>query len=221
MLSQGLVGGWCLDEDVGLKRASVLGARLLTETGGSILSVPGKIGNAAKFTASAVNLVNADGEILSRDAFTLACWINCTTIGTLTFICFGQNGTAQRQWLGLNGTSSKFAFAVSASVSSEGDLVAGGWNHVALTYNNVVSVPFPGLTTYLNGSIIGTHPTSAASYNNPTGVLVGGATGSGWTVLVDEAYMWNRALNPAEITNLYTAGNAGMTYPWNDGKSFM
>ncbi len=91
-------------------------------------------------------------------------------------------------------------------------LPSGQWTHLALSHDNNI----PAFKSYRNGVLVATTATTASSVNAPDMAI-----GVSLTALVEEAYVWNRALNEAEVARLYSISNAGMSHPWNDGKSFM
>lgn len=68
--------------------------------------------------------------------------------------------------------------------------------------------------TYLNGQLRYTYSISGSIPNNNEPLFIGSRGGlQGVDAKIDEVAMWNRALSPTEILNLYHAG-AGRYYPF-------
>lgn len=213
MLAYGLIAGWRLDENVGNSRADVLGVASMLESGGTVLATPGKVGQGVNLSANA-HFLQYSGVIIPSGSFSMAAWTNWTSGGTTNVVLWQSAGASLRQGLVINaGTGIPVFTANGANNFNDGVAKPGSWTHLALSYDADNTL----LATYQDGVQVNTHVTTA----NFTGIsltMIGGSTSN---LKVDEAYIWGRVKGPAEIAQLYAVGNAGLSYPWTDGKSIM
>jgi hypothetical protein len=101
-----------------------------------------------------------------------------------------------------------------ASTNSVND---GFFHHAAVTYDGT------SMTLYLDGVLVGSQVLPQAGYSSDykyqlgTGYTAGWPGGNnGWftfTGIIDEPALYNRALSPAEIQTIYTAGTSGKSKP--------
>ena len=89
-------------------------------------------------------------------------------------------------------------------------VTTGPWHHVVevVTTDGTKSM----MSVYFDGAFVEarTEDTSAMSFTSLNlGRARAGANDRDWDGLIDEVAMWNRALTPAEITDLYQRGTAG------------
>jgi hypothetical protein len=90
-------------------------------------------------------------------------------------------------------------------------LFAGIWYHVALVYDGTQATNADRAKIYVNGvaqslTFLGTIP--AALVTSPASVIYGSWSGNSdfWAGVIDDAYIWSRALSEAEIQKLYYMG---------------
>lgn len=86
-------------------------------------------------------------------------------------------------------------------------LSAGAWYHICFTYSG--SANLSGLTAYINGVTEGSPASAALGAWTVSDALVLGARGSGFYFSgnLNHASVWNKALSPSEVTELYNAGS--------------
>jgi hypothetical protein len=85
----------------------------------------------------------------------------------------------------------------------------GAWTHVVATYSG--SETFAGMILYVNGQVLATTGTLFGTYawasNTTTPLLLGSLNATTYANgMLYGAKMWNRALTPAEVTELYNQG---------------
>ena len=98
------------------------------------------------------------------------------------------------------GTYSNNIFDSSGTALSPGAYT--GWNHFAAVFDG------SSIELFVNGSTIGT---TTPTWSGTKGVkMIGGNNfGEGFATKFDDVAIWSRALNSAEISDIYTFGNAG------------
>ena len=213
MLKMGLVAGWRFQEPTGI-RSDVLGITPLSEVGGAIVSADSKFGRAVSFANGAT--LGAAVSPVRSGSFTLSCWVNHTTGGAATGFVMAlsiNSGADPLMFIALTGAAGNKSprYSVNVAPFNEGVPTPGRWMHLVSSYNSAL----PGFSTFQNGLRTGIH-LGAADFTDVNSLCFGSAV----LALVDEAYVWNRALNEAEVARLYASGNSGMTYPFTDGYSF-
>ena len=86
------------------------------------------------------------------------------------------------------------------------------WYHVAMVRSGT------SITSYVNGAVEGDGGTSSLSFNGKAGLFVG-AMGpyvsfiEGFQGAMDDFAIWNEALTPGQITNLYNGSASPLTIP--------
>jgi hypothetical protein len=97
-------------------------------------------------------------------------------------------------------------------VSAPGKMVAGVWQHVALTYER----PSGQATIYLNGTNIVTQNLGSYVANTITDLYIGARateTCCYFRGVMDEVSLYSRALSAAEVFALYAASGSGKCKP--------
>ena len=219
----GLAAWWPLEGS----GADLVGAGSIAFTGNPAFA-PGKVGTALVLDGvddTATVPASPQLNIGAADGFTIEGWINPVTGGQQPLVEWNSSpGTAGAHfWLGQNpplgtGNGSLYAnlidiFGVSHRITTPGGLVvAGEWQHVALTCTRS-----NGLTTiYLNGSqvaqqILGSFSAQTAP---PYNLLLGHRVTSGsvqfrYTGKLDEISLYGRALSSVEIHSIFDATVSG------------
>lgn len=123
-------------------------------------------------------------------------WFSVTSVGKLDlYISDGTN------YIVLDGGT----YATSTAVVADGT-----WHHVGFTWN-----PNRGVEFYVDGRLDSFHPaTASTSIEGNTILLVGGWSSSTFTVSgsLDDVRIYNRALSPSEVTQLYNYSPNRQTY---------
>mgnify|MGYP001580415787 CR=1 FL=1 len=224
-LTDSLISYWPLDEASG-NALDAHGANELTETGGTIASATGKVGNARDFEAGDTeSFQHADNADLSTGNidFTFAAWVNAESLADFPVISHkGWGGSGIREWVLYYDTS---AGRLTFSVSDDGDSTAGTvqadnfgalstgtWYHVVWWHDSVnnqlgiaVNAGTPNTFSYSAGlgDRAGTFEIGASSVDQSLY----------WGGLFDEVGFWKRVLTSDERTDLYNSG-AGRAYSY-------
>jgi hypothetical protein len=220
-LTVGLMSVFSLDETSGLRNDPIT-AYDLEAVGTYPAAVPGKFGNAVRFTgAGYLKLQGSQTPDFSPAAggFAVSVWFNVS----------GNTNSAEYNtyiasvWDEVNyPTGCSWFIAcqpstnlVHVKVVGTGATVLSGnanlqaWAHACLVYD-----PGGNWRLYLNGQLAGTVAfgyaavsgwLALAQSNNPTGSPKEG--------IIDELTIWSRALIPEEVAFLYNGGN-GRAYPF-------
>ncbi len=213
-LNQGLVGYWKMDEPIWTRDCSTATASDSAQINTAAKSCPSttgpttsptavnkqaKFGNAGDFDGSNDYLEVANNSALNNTNVTLAAWIRQTTLnGVVIQKATGAGGTDGYY---LDISSSKIRFCgTGGCVSSSTALTASTWTHVAATYDGT-TVKF-----FFNGAFDGSSTGTITSVATNSLVLRMGADSTGatrFTGQIDEARVYNRALSPGEVQQLY------------------
>lgn len=224
-LSNGLVGYWNMDENSGagstLADSSGNGnTGIAALWGGGNTStdsahVVGKFGNSFNFDGVDDRIIVGNSSSLNiTGPITISAWIKPTVVN------IGQeiiNKKADSDYSGyrLRLDWSNLAFSWSdgtnqLNVESSGGVSAGVWQHVIATYDqNIVRL-------YVNGNLIFSSNHSEPITSNLNTLKIGNYSGSFsaypfWGG-IDEARVYNRALSPAEVQQLYNYAPGPVAY---------
>lgn len=203
----GMVSWWKLDGDttdsVGIYNGTVNGATS-TNVGckfGSCYSFNGLNNyiNVSTLGASTSAVFDAPGEI------TLSAWIKPNVISWQGIIGTGVVKLHINSGPGMKLTM-YYPSGTRVDESFSAPIVAGTWQHVAMTYDRTTG----NLSAYLNGENI-----FSKTYAGLDLSVVGDsfAIGQNWgdyfNGSIDEAMAWNRALSPLEIQDVYNYTGSG------------
>ncbi len=169
-------------------------------------SVTGQFGNGLSFTGSGSG-VRTNNDVAIGNAFTFACWVS-TTNGNGGYKRIIVNDHSQSGYLGTDSPSKYLTIVKNNFVqSATGPDTSGAWHHLVITWDGTTQ------KFYYDGAI---NTTAVPSSRNTTytGKLGFGSNlglGENWNGKMDEAFVFGRALSPAEIGELFT--NAPNTIP--------
>jgi hypothetical protein len=150
-----------------------------------------------------INVGNADFGQLQNN-FTIAAFINPDATGGIQRIFGTAPGGRSGLGFGLLGDDLRFTtFGVKDFDSGNIAVPAGQWSHIAVSFgaNNQASF-------YLNGTRVGNMPTGGAPGVSATDFFIGRLGNNPmepFAGLLDEFYVIQRALNGAEINDLYSS----------------
>ena len=211
-ITNGLVGHWAFDEGSGSTAAdsSPSGKDAAIVTGTSAPQwVSGKMGGALYFDGidDRVNVLSVPAAIygFTSEDFSVSAWINPNdSTKALDIVSHGSN--SQDGWeLFKNGQKISFRTYQSNATqqTSSVNVTLNTWTHVVLVRHG------SSASIYLNGQ-----PSNVASADHlnpaasPSRFLMIGASSAGWywSGLIDDVRIYNRALQPSEITSLYCLG---------------
>ncbi len=220
----GLAGWWPLDETAGPVAADVVGHNDGTYVSAPV-PVPGQVGGALSFDGVNDYVTVPDASVLDigTQDLTLDAWV-FTEVDTGIRTIVDKMDLASGAGYSLSlvagnvltfawGDASGFTFIHSSSATPVGDpeVPTGEWAHVAVTLDR--NDPAGG-RFYINGALVNTFngilkPGSFAS-SAPLRIGLGGIFNNGFfNGAIDELEVFNRALDPSEVKDLYAAGPGG------------
>lgn len=216
----GLVGYWTFDEGSGASAADTSG----NGNNGTLVNAPtwgtGRIGGALALNGTSQYVLVGSPAVLDiTGAVTVSAWINLNdSLLNRKIVGKGATGSGATQWqyqIYDNG-GGDLGFRVSNSQTlmgcrSSGGLIApGGWHNVAGVYNGSDTVNF-----YIDGVQACTASTPGFGALNPFGNFTIGASSGGTSGFmsgsIDDVRVYDRALAPAEISELYAFGGGTTT----------
>lgn len=207
----GSVGYWKLDESSGARADSSMIGNTLADTGG-VGVTSGAVGNAANFSGSnRLSIANTMQQGLNvSESLTLAAWIKpSATSGNRTILAKYDYGNNQRAYR-LQVVAGKLQAIISpdgknyTKVTGTTTLPTGAWRHVAMVFDASART----MTLYVDGVANGTATTAFSTLNSSSALFTIGANftnGSptqAFTGAIDEARVYERALDQAEVQEL-------------------
>ncbi len=159
---------------------------------------PGKVGQAFSFDGVDDN-VDAPTISFPNGPVTLEAWVNFTggTYARGSYNTIAEFGN-DSPWFGVDYDGTLDLFGVIRG----GAMPTNGWAHVAYTWDGNSS------SLYLNGNRVATN--NSAPPSGGYGLGIGQNNGdTAWKGLIDEVSIYNRALGPVEIQNVYNADLEG------------
>ncbi|HVM47903.1 MAG TPA: LamG-like jellyroll fold domain-containing protein [Candidatus Acidoferrum sp.] len=180
---------------------------------------PGEVGQAFSFDGSSGSVLVPDSPALRfTNAMTIEAWIYPTAVGgiprEIVSKYFGGDGhlsyttsidTSGQAYLVISSDGATTAAGVDYIVVYTADTVpVNQWSHFAATYDGAVA------KVYLNGALENQAPWTKGICPGNSPLVIGEALyQSFFAGLIDEPTLYNRALSPAEIQQIYSAGSAG------------
>jgi hypothetical protein len=173
----------------------------------------GKVGGAFAFDGT--NYVQIpDAPNLQPSQITLEAWVFPTVWSTSFQTVIGRgspNATGDQWWLGVrNGTPQFFIDfeGIGEALAAPTTIPLGEWTHLAATFDGATKV------LYVNGIQVAAQANSNAIFYEsvPVGIGAhrqGNIVADLFTGFIDEVSLYDRALTPAEIYAIVTAGAAG------------
>lgn len=220
----GLVGWWPGDGDA----TDLIGGNHGSVIGGAGFTSPGKVGDAFTVSGSGTDYFRIpDDPALEPAAITVDAWVRAGpgSPGThLYVVAKGVEDCFSSSYALYTGPSGGLVFYVGApsqivnhpilSPAAGSQIWDGEWHHVAGTYDG------SHVRLYVDGAEIGngSQTNLAIGYGMPThdDLLigqVGGTCSLPFNGDIDEVEIFDRALSPAEIQAIHTAGSAGKCRP--------
>ena len=170
----------------------------------------GKYGYGLDFTSGSFQYLSVphNAALNFSYAMTYAAWVKPTLGTQVSLISKGAYGDAFRVLI-QGGTAPERVLAIQidgATIYGTTPIVSGSWTHVAFTYDGVVT------KIYVNGSLTDTS-TSANGILATTATTMyigqGGSDNIYYNGVMDEVYLFQRALSAAEIATLYARTPTG------------
>jgi hypothetical protein len=176
---------------------------------------PGEVGQAfSRDGTNALIIANYTSNLLFPTQLSIETWVrpNAVTNTQQIFLLLDQLGafvlleTTTNGALQLEIYNGVGGYDILDSSVPNG-ISAGVWSHVAATFNS------GALALYKNGAVVASKVSTVTSiFSSPTAAVIGGALVQDrfpLSGLLDEAAVYNRALNSSEIQSIYNAGTAG------------
>jgi hypothetical protein len=173
----------------------------------------GKINQAVNFPGSGYL---RDGSITDGwSELTVSAWFNADTSGSLDTILSEYTASNDRNFLvrynsnemffGIGNSANSFA----SFTSSNASISPGTWYFVTMVYDGST------IQGYINGESVGSTAQTGVLDTTTAEFQIGAYAGNTQTFdgLIDEASVWDRALNITEVRQLYNNGN-GLQYPY-------
>jgi hypothetical protein len=205
-LTDGLVGHWKMDEASWAGTSGEVidasgNGNNGTATNGAITAV-GKFGNGGSFdgTDDVVLVSDTNNSLDMANDFTVSFWVNPTSSGTKELVAKAAQGNYEI-WQ----SSTNLSVRVNGStpvISASSIFTYGQWTYVTVKYERSLGL----VTIYQNGSYFTNgNNTNAASINNSALQIGAYSDGTSYPFLgkLDELRIYNRALSPDEIVDLY------------------
>ena len=210
-LNDGLVGHWTFDGQTVSNNDTVAdlsgNSNEVIRQGDKPKPVPGRIGQAFNFDGAntwfetASNVDALDGAA----PMTVSAWIYPRSFGELSAgrIVDSNNAGVGGYIFRLN-TSNQLSLQIGGGTvnSNTGAITLNSWQHITLVYDAVVA------RFFVNGVSVGAPALTTTIANSTTNFSIG-ARGDGAATfdgLIDDVRIYNRALTPAEVLQLYSLG---------------
>lgn len=212
----GLVSYWKMDENNGNNVADVISNNNGNASGTT--NPDGVIGKGRGFSGNDFISINNNGNSLNlTSSMSFAAWINPSSVAGDGFIWYREKNTAGEYRLRRSGTELYFQINNGpwyTHATTGLGLSTGTWYYVVVTLDATAHL----VKIYVNGTekYSGPQPVNLAS--GTSGFAIGKENGcsgscSNFAGLIDEVGVWNRALSPGEIGDLYNSGG-GNTCPY-------
>ena len=226
----GLVNYWKLDEASGTRIDSVGSNNLVNGT--SVPTTAGLIGNAVNFSSVSTGIYTQNNvpfppNSSTDGSFSISLWCKSSIWGNYHALVYirdinisGNSSYKAMIWVQTSGSNATAALRIYDANNVEyqtpnvfdgtAALIVNSWNHVVTTYNNTTKEA----VVYINN--VGKSRTfnivSIRDTNTDT-IGIGGSnfTFNNFNGQIDEVGIWDKALNAAEVNNLYNSG-LGLTY---------
>jgi RHS repeat-associated protein len=215
----GLVGWWPGDGDA----RDLANANTGVLEGGVTFN-PGKVGQAFHLNGTTADVVAPASAALNASSLTLDAWVFPLDSGTGRPMLEYSSSTGTigvHLWENFNSAVQVTPGAVFANVvdsnggshilaTGAGALQFKQWNHVALTYDRATGIG----RIYVNGAAIVSASLGSFTPRTTLPFYIGARPGNAHFLGdIDEPQVFNRALSPAEILSIYTAGASGTCKP--------
>ena len=169
-------------------------------------STTAKFGRSTTYDGTGDNITVSDTTTLGPNLITVSAWVNTDVPATRQSIA-GKWGNPYIWWLEISDpsyTSSAIQFNITTNnsdtttVQTTTTLTANTWYHIVATFDG------NNLRIYLNGNLEGTTAKTGTIQSASSNLYLGGRVGDIYfDGEIDEARIYNRALSPAEVSQLY------------------
>lgn len=170
---------------------------------------PGKVGEDFTFGSSGyVSVPDGTNWSFGTNDFSIELWASFNSVQSDNFFIAhddSASGGPNRWSFGLNGGSLQFQTSSASGINSSPFApIIGNYYHLAVTHTGGI------YTFYVNGVPMGTVANSTSVPVAQASLSLGQSGGHGYlNGQLDEIAIYNRALSPSEVLDIYTAGTAG------------
>ena len=196
-------------------------------TNGSVPYAAGQVGQAFQFNGATGNAVTAPEQAAYQvTSLTIDAWINIAAFpsagqGAGMIFFRGDSRPALDPYFLYSAPGGKVGFHIESATGTVVQITANApanqWIHVAGTFDD----PSNTIRLYVNGALMTQQTTTVVPMTNLTGANPGVGIGNihvtpfsvPFNGLIDEVELFGRALTPAEIQGLYSAGVDGKCKP--------
>ena len=204
-ITDGLAAWWPLNERGGLTALDISGKN----NHGTLTSGPVWAGGGLSFDGTN-DYVSAPNLSVSA-GFTISAWVNKRSTGVQTVTGQANAGvTSASFYLRINGNSG-FSTGGTFKEIVVPDLSLNTWRHVALNYDGA------NLRYYLNGALAAGPTAATGNVDNPASSFaigrLGAFDGQYWNGVINNLYIFNRALSALEVQQLCINPNIGLWVP--------
>jgi len=218
--TSGLVGYWGFDETSGNIAVDGSGnSNTGTLSGSGATRTAGRVGTGAlSFNgASAGRVTIPHSATLNLSSFTLTAWLRPTALSGYQTAVHKGTSAACSYWLQTKGANPTSGFGTASSCTGYAEHVVTNttlqlnvWYHVAASFDNAANT----LTYYVNANPVYSVADTRAPANSQESLIFGESSYSGggferWRGQLDEVRIYNRALNAAEIANVFNDTGSG------------
>ena len=219
-------GAWLMTVDSDDETDISANGETLTETSGTI---PTSVDVPTGYSGTSRDMELTDSEYFSHvdggstdisgsnQAISMCIWVKPESLAAGAFVMSKYNSASQRSFLlrladDGGGYRAKFDMDANGTgvdatgLSAEGVFTAGTWTHVCAVYNDT------DIRMYINGALSGTEVAYTSGLHNSTAPFRIGTSGndaSFFDGLVTEAIIFNDALTPTEVEEIYDCGIQG------------
>jgi len=202
-LSEGLVGYWKMDANVGTTIPDYSGNDN-TGTFGTGSSAPGwtsgMYGVGLSFNGGDYVSIGTSASINLNDTFSLATWFksNDQTKDQLV-VSWGENSNGKRRSIWVDTTGEMNFSGYFANVTTTEDVVDNTWRHLLVTVDSSYNTKI-----YVDGQLAASGTPALATFTTDGFFIGRSGLANEYTVgLVDETRIYNRVLSPKEVRDLY------------------
>lgn len=213
-----LVSYYKFDETSGSVAEDVHGTNNGTIYGNPILNVPAKINTSYYYDGTdTVNVSNDASLNFGTSNFSVQAWINSSDLAYNRIIVGKIDQANSKYWDFQIMANGSIRFHTNPNDNptpySSTTVEDGSFYHV-VAVRKVIGGGNTNLSIYVNGVLENSVIKTTANVSNPGQLMIGAFEASSppfYEGVIDEVGIWNRTLNPTEITELYNSGN-GLAY---------
>jgi hypothetical protein len=188
-------------------------------------SSDGRLGDGAHFSSASSSLISlADtSDLKPTGSFSVNVWFKSTTNTGGGFLqAMSSDPNVAGFNVGFGNPSATFSIGTNTGTTQDTDykfiwgqansVIDGSWHMVTAIYDG------SDMYLYQDGTLVDSASWSGIAYDTTTYIRIGTYNAAGtdqnfWDGSMDELGLWERALSPTEVADLYNSGS-GKTYPF-------